>query len=103
MPKTPSPKVIAAAWILSQLEIPAEAPNAVTSVSPQSLFNLAGSRVNDAKAEKVKTQIAKITAKLVQRMQAVMDKFAGKATAKADKTAKPAAPSKGGTAKKAKK
>lgn len=84
MAKTPSPKVIASMWVLDKLNIEH------TMFSKDVLTALAKSRVGDAKVEKVKEQIGKITLKLQERLQKVVDKFNGV-------TEKPTAKKKAGT------
>lgn len=88
--KTPSARVIAAKFILNIFGQPA-----CGLPEPEEMTKLFGSRVNEAKRDKTHDQLAKITAKLVQRMQLVVDKFEGKAPPpkprKPKKTAEPAA------------
>ncbi len=86
MAKTPSPKVIASMWVLQKLNIEH------TAFSKETLTALANSRVGDAKIEKVKDQIGKITLKLQERLQKVVDKFNG-----VTEKPKPAAKKKAGT------
>jgi len=69
MAKTPSPKVIAA-YLLR--ETFTNVPNNTTA---EQLTSLVDSRVNDAKLEKVVDQFKKITLKLLERLQKVIDKF----------------------------
>lgn len=70
MAKTPSPKVIATKLLLKQLtEIDP------LDVTPEALTELASSRVNEAKADKVMEQVEKITKKFVERLEKVMEKF----------------------------
>jgi hypothetical protein len=79
MKKTPSPRVIAAMWISDQLSIRVNAG----SLEPGSLSSMAQSRVNAAKAEKVKTFIDKLAGKFIERMEKIVSKFEnppGKAT-----------------------
>lgn len=76
--KTPSARVIAAMWLLKTLQT-YRAEGEEDTLTPEALKKLADSRVNDKKAAKVVEQIDKIAAKLVQRMQLVVDKFEGKA------------------------
>lgn len=91
--KTPSARVIAALWLLRALKT--DDVGEGSTLAAGSLKELAGSRVNEKKADKVVEQIDKIAAKLVQRMQLVVDKFEGKAPPpkprKPKKTAEPAA------------
>lgn len=90
--KTPSARVIAALWLLRALKT--DDTGEGSTLTAGALKELAGSRVNEKKADKVVEQIYKIAAKLVQRMQLVVDKFEGKAPPpkprKPKKTAEPA-------------
>lgn len=77
MKKTPSPKVIASMWLLDHLNtdnFKSDDDNA-RSLSPESLTNLCGSRVNEAKVDKVIEQIDKIVLKLKERLEKVVAKF----------------------------
>ena len=85
MAKTPSHNVIAAKWILAQLEADGQAP----TLTPAALTDLAESRVNDAKAEKVRDQIGKIVGKTITRCQKIVDKFEGNTSSKPSKKAPP--------------
>ena len=89
--KTPSARVLAAKFILNIFGQPA-----CGLPEPEEMTKLFGSRVNESKRDKTHDQLSKITAKLVQRMQLVVDKFEGKAPPpkprKPKKEAAPAAP-----------
>ena len=76
--KTPSPKVIAAKWLAKQLCVK---EYAVTLI-PEALTELADSRVNEAKADKVIEQIEKVSGKLVERLNKIIDPPAKKKPAK---------------------
>jgi len=70
MAKTPSPKVLASRWVLSQLQTE-------TVPSAETLTANFTTRINEAKREKIIEQIEKITLKLRERLQKVTDKFSG--------------------------
>ncbi len=70
MPKTPSPRVIAAKYVLDRLDTGTD-----TNFSSMGLTQLAESRVSDAKVEKVQTQLDKLSDKFRIRLRKIVDKF----------------------------
>lgn len=64
--KTPSPRVVAAMAVLARLNEP---------LDPANLSEIADSRVNDAKSEKVRTHMDKLVGKLKQRLEKIVEKF----------------------------
>lgn len=104
--KTPSPKVIASMWVLDRLNTESGGDADIsTSLSPDSLSEMCGSRVNEAKVEKVVEQIGKITLKFRERLEKVIEKFetpssptakpsSAKAPTKGDKKTAPKKPDK---------
>ena len=76
--KTPSARVIAAKWIIQQLDASVYAE----SLEPAGLTALAGSRVNDKKSDKVCDYADKLAGKFLERMQKIVDKFESPPTKK---------------------
>lgn len=72
--KTPTARVLAAKWLLGQLDTDSN----YDSLSPGAIGQLGETRVNEKKAEQVKAQLAKMAGKFVDRMKAIVDKFEGK-------------------------
>lgn len=69
--KTPSARVIAAMWIVRQLDDAGYAP----TLTPEALSELAGSRVNGKKSDKVDEYLRKLAGKFIDRMAKIVDRF----------------------------
>ena len=69
--KTPSARVIAAKWLLNQLDGDVQAETLENS----SLASLADTRVNDKKGESSRDQIGKIAGKFIERLEKIVCKF----------------------------
>ncbi len=68
--RPPTPRVIAAMWVLQQLRT-----HGSQSLSPQELSSLTESKVNAVKVLKVLGHAGKLTGKFIERMRNIVDKY----------------------------
>jgi hypothetical protein len=70
--RIPSARVIAAQWVLRQLD---ENVQSSSELSAAAFAELAKSRVNEKKADKVRKQIDKLIGRLLGRLDNILDRF----------------------------
>jgi hypothetical protein len=83
--KTPSPKVLAAKWVMNRLNTTLNQD----SLEPDRLSQLFDSRVSPEKAKKVREQAEKMIKKFVERTAKAVDKYLNPAPSAAQKAKVP--------------
>lgn len=71
-PRAPTPHVLAAMWLMAQID---HKGGGAAQATPEAFTHLTGSAVSEAKAEKIRDHIDKVSVVLRKKLRRIIDRY----------------------------